>query len=205
MDRGSKESNTWKSIQKLSGEPGSKTMDSNILLAGMGIDADMAQLIEDQAVNAAMEDVKVKVNFKNVSSNPDPTHKYLDDSGMDLRANLKQVMVVGPGERVLVPTGIHFELPESMEIQVRPRSGLAIKHGITVLNTPGTVDRGYNGEIKIILINLSKTNFTINHGDRVAQAVISPVIAGRWSKLIKIESLESTERGDGAFGSSGIK
>ena len=103
-----------------------------------------------------------------------------------------------------MPTGIHFELPESMEIQVRPRSGLAIKNGITVLNTPGTVDRGYSGEIKVILINLSKESFRINHGDRIAQAVISPVISGRWSKLIKVDSLNDSDRGDGGFGSTGI-
>tara|TARA_R110000765_G_scaffold78397_2_gene154058 strand:+ start:7874 stop:8491 length:618 start_codon:yes stop_codon:yes gene_type:complete len=205
MDRGSKESNTWKSIQKLSGEPGSKTMDSNILLAGMGIDADMAQLIEDQAVNAAMEDVKVKVNFKNVSSNPDPTHKYLDDSGMDLRANLQDELVIAPWERGMVPTGLSFELPESYEIQVRPRSGLAAKKGITVLNTPGTVDRGYNGEIIVILVNLSNQPFTIKNGDRIAQAVISPVISGRWCKLTKKNTLSNTNRGDGGFGSTGIE
>ena len=113
-------------------------------------------------------------------------------------------LIIKPSERVLVPTGIHFELPESMEIQVRPRSGLAIKNGVTVLNTPGTVDRGYNGEIKVILINLSKENFTVNHGDRVAQAVISPVVSGRWAKIIKVDSLSDSDRSDGGFGSTGI-
>ena len=161
--------------------------------------------MEQETIDTALDGSKVIVKFINNSNNEDPKHTHIDDSGMDLRANLDKVMLIGPGERVLVPTGIHFQLPESMEIQVRPRSGLALKHGITVLNTPGTVDRGYSGEVKIILINLSKTNFTINHGDRIEQAVISPVVAGRWSKLIKIDSLESTKRGDGGFGSSGIK
>ena len=124
---------------------------------------------------------------------------------MDLRANLKEPVIVKSLERALIPTGIHFELPESLEIQVRPRSGLAIKNGITVLNTPGTVDRGYNGEIKIILMNLSKEDFVINHGDRIAQAVVSPVISGRWSKLKKVNNLIKTERGDGGFGSTGIE
>lgn len=199
----SKLSNTWKKIKEAAG-PG-KDLDDDLLFRQLGIDGELLKRLEQETIDAALDKSKVVVKFVNTSNNEDPKHTHIDDSGMDLRANLEKVMVVGPGERVLVPTGIHFELPESMEIQVRPRSGLAIKHGITVLNTPGTVDRGYNGEIKIILINLSKTNFTINHGDRIAQAVISPVVAGRWSKLIKIKSLESTKRGDGGFGSSGIK
>lgn len=199
----SKLSNTWKKIKESSGE--GKDLDDELMFRQLGIDGALLKRLEQETIDSALDGSKVVVKFVNTSNNEDPKHKHIDDSGMDLRANLEEVIVVGPGERVLVPTGIYFELPESMEIQVRPRSGLAIKHGITVLNTPGTVDRGYNGEIKIILINLSKTNFTINHGDRVAQAVISPVIAGRWSKLIKIETLESTDRGDGGFGSTGIK
>jgi dUTP pyrophosphatase len=199
----SKLSNTWKKIREAAGQ--GKELDDELMFRQLGIDGELLKRLEQQTIDAALDDSKVIVKFVNNSTNEDPKHTHIDDSGMDLRANLDKVMVVGPGERVLVPTGIHFELPESMEIQVRPRSGLAIKHGITVLNTPGTVDRGYNGEIKIILINLSKSNFTINHGDRIAQAVISPVVAGRWSKLIKINSVEPTERGDGGFGSSGIK
>jgi dUTP pyrophosphatase len=92
-----------------------------------------------------------------------------------------------------------------MEIQVRPRSGLALKHGITVLNTPGTVDRGYTGEIKIILINLGNNNFEIHHGDRIAQIVVSPVLSGRWANLIKLSTLSNSSRGEGGFGSTGIK
>jgi dUTP pyrophosphatase len=199
----SKLSNTWKKIKEAAGQ--GKDLDDELMFRQLGIDGELLKRLEQETIDAALDNSKVIVKFINTSSNEDPQHTHIDDSGMDLRANLDKVIVVGPGERVLVPTGIHFQLPESMEIQVRPRSGLALKHGITVLNTPGTVDRGYNGEIKIILINLSKTNFTINHGDRIAQAVISPVVAGRWSKLIKIKSLESTKRGDGGFGSSGIK
>ena len=152
-----------------------------------------------------MEDIKVKVKFVNHSNNEDPKYKHLDDSGMDLRANLPDgEITIGVGKIKLVPTGLHFELPESMEIQVRPRSGLAAKNGITVLNTPGTVDRGYTGEIKIILINLGEKDFIVNHGDRVAQAVVSPVISGRWSKIIKVDNIGKAERGDGGFGSTGI-
>ncbi|MDB3870314.1 dUTP diphosphatase [bacterium] len=152
----------------------------------------------------ARDKIKIQLRYVNNGDAEDLSYKYLDDSGMDLRANLKNSLILKPSERILVPTGIHFELPESMEIQVRPRSGLAIKNGITVLNTPGTVDRGYSGEIKVILINLSKESFRINHGDRIAQAVISPVISGRWSKLIKVDSLNDSDRGDGGFGSTGI-
>ena len=124
---------------------------------------------------------------------------------MDLRANLTSSIEISPWERAMVPTGLHFELPESYEIQVRPRSGLAAKNGITVLNTPGTVDRGYSGEIIVILVNLSNQPFKINNGDRIAQAVISPVISGRWCKLTKKNTLTNTNRGDGGFGSTGIK
>jgi len=205
MDNKEEASNTWKSIEKLAGKSDSKTLDTNTLLASMGVDADMANLIEEQAVNAAIEDVKVRVNFKNISPNPDPSHKYLDDSGMDLRANLENSTEISPWERAMIPTGLYFELPESYEIQVRPRSGLAAKHGITVLNTPGTVDRGYNGEIVVILINLSNEPFMVNNGDRIAQAVISPVISGRWCKLTRKNILSNTSRGDGGFGSTGIE
>lgn len=170
----------------------------------LGLDDDMIKKLEEASLEAAREKVKISVRYMNNSDNHDLSYKYIDDSGMDLRANLTNSLIIKPSERVLVPTGIHFELPESMEIQVRPRSGLAIKNGVTVLNTPGTVDRGYNGEIKVILINLSKENFTVNHGDRVAQAVISPVVSGRWAKIIKVDSLGDSDRGDGGFGSTGI-
>ena len=155
----SKLSNTWKKIKEAAG-PG-KDLDNDLLFRQLGIDGELLKRLEQETIDAALDKSKVVVKFVNTSNNEDPKHTHIDDSGMDLRANLEKVMVVGPGERVLVPTGIHFELPESMEIQVRPRSGLAIKHGITVLNTPGTVDRGYNGEFKIILINLSKTVYMV--------------------------------------------
>mgnify|MGYP003650067510 FL=1 len=170
----------------------------------LGIDDDMIKKLEEVSLEAAREKVKISVRYMNNSDNHDLSYKYIDDSGMDLRANLTNSLIIKPSERVLVPTGIHFELPESMEIQVRPRSGLAIKNGVTVLNTPGTVDRGYNGEIKVILINLGKESFKVNHSDRVAQAVISPVVSGRWAKIIKVDSLSDSDRSDGGFGSTGI-
>ena len=199
-----KKSSTWSNIKDMVFDGGSN-MSDEMVLTQLGVDKKTMKGIEQAAIEQAMEDIKVRVKFVNHSDNEDPKHKHLDDSGMDLRANLPDGdMIINAGKIKLVPTGLHFELPESMEIQVRPRSGLAAKHGITVLNTPGTVDRGYTGEIKIILINLGDKEFLIKHGDRVAQAVISPVISGRWSKIIKVDNLGQSERGGGGFGSTGI-
>ena len=198
-----KESNTWKEIMSMA-KNNPKQMDDTSLLKNLGLDGDTLKKIEEDTIESAKEEIKVKVNYMNTSTNEDPKHKYIDDSGMDLRANLENQVSLKPSEIKLIPTGLHFELPESMEIQVRPRSGLAAKNGITVLNTPGTVDRGYSGEIKVILINLGKDTFIINHGDRIAQAVISPVISGRWCTLTKNNKLANTKRSDGGFGSTGI-
>tara|TARA_R110002020_G_scaffold157050_1_gene339350 strand:- start:11177 stop:11791 length:615 start_codon:yes stop_codon:yes gene_type:complete len=153
------------------------------------------------------EDIpRMEVKYVNTSNNPDPEYAHKDDSGFDLRASIpNDIMVIHPGKRKLVPTGLYFELPENYELQVRPRSGLALKHGITVLNTPGTVDRSYRGEIKIILINLGEDPFTINNGDRVAQGVLNNILNTNWAKYIKVSKLESTKRDSGGFGSTGIK
>ena len=201
---GHKEGTTWDRIKGLDSSR-KDSLDEEQMLSHLGIGRDVLSKLEEETVKSAMEQVKPKIVYQNTSTNPNLEYKYLDDSGMDLRANLATSITVKSLERVLVPTGIHFELPESFEVQVRPRSGLAIKNGITVLNTPGTVDRGYNGEIKVILINLSNENFIINHGDRIAQAVVSPVISGRWANLIKVDNLTKTDRGDGGFGSTGIE
>ena len=198
-----KESNTWKEIMSMA-KNNPKQIDDTSLLKNLGLDGDTLKKIEEDTIESAKEEIKVKVSFMNTSTNEDPKHKYIDDSGMDLRANLENQVHLKPSEIKLIPTGLHFELPESMEIQVRPRSGLAAKNGITVLNTPGTVDRGYSGEIKVILINLGKDTFIVNHGDRIAQAVISPVISGRWCTLTKKNKLANTKRSDGGFGSTGI-
>jgi len=175
------------------------------ILHHLGLDKSLMEDLERQSYEAAKEEVKIPVSYQNNSSNPDLSYKYIDDSGMDIRANISSPITLSPLKRTLIPTGIHFELPESFEVQIRPRSGLAIRNGITVLNTPGTVDRGYTGEIKIILINLGEEDFIINHGDRIAQAVVSPVITGRWAKLKKVDNLITTERSSGGFGSTGIK
>ena len=147
---------------------------------------------------------KLKINFKNDSTNPDPEYATSGSSGFDLRANLKNPITISAGAREIVPTGLFFELPENFEIQVRPRSGLAAKNGVTVLNTPGTIDADYRGEIKVIIINLGQEPFTINHGDRIAQAIVASVAAKNIINLNRVTEIsENTERGTGGFGSTG--
>jgi len=140
-------------------------------------------------------------NIVNQSNNPLPFYSTEHSAGMDLRAFLTEPMVLQPLERALIPTGLFMEMPEGYEAQVRPRSGLAIKNGITVLNSPGTIDADYRGEIKVILINLSNEPFTIQNGDRIAQMVIAKYEKISWKR---VEQLSETDRGSGGFGSSGI-
>jgi dUTP pyrophosphatase len=149
---------------------------------------------------------KIKIGFVNESNNPDPEYATAGSSGFDLRANLDSPITIPPHGVRIIPTGLYFEIPENFEIQVRPRSGLAAKNGVTVLNTPGTVDSDYRGEIKVILINHSEVGFFVNHGDRIAQAVIASVIGKNFVKLNKVNNIdENTERGSGGFGSTGVK
>lgn len=129
-----------------------------------------------------------------------PKYETENSAGMDLRANLNTEMVVSPLCRIIVPTGLFVELPKGTEMQIRPRSGLAAKNGITVLNTPGTIDADYRGEIKVILINLSNETFVVKPGDRIAQAVLAKHERIEWEET---KSLSETERGEGGFGSTG--
>ena len=143
----------------------------------------------------------MKVKIVNKSNNNLPAYETVCSAGMDLRAYLPEgPIVIKPMQRVLVPTGLFMEIPEGYEGQVRPRSGLAIKSGITVLNTPRTIDADYRGEVKIILINLSDTDFTINSGDRVAQIVFARC---EQMEVVSVETLSETERGAGGFGHTG--
>jgi len=142
----------------------------------------------------------MNVKIINKGTCPLPSYETLGAAGMDVRANLSASVCVSPGERMLVPTGLYLEVPAGLECQVRPRSGLALKKGITVLNTPGTIDSDYRGEVGVILINLSNENFTIEPNDRIAQLVFCPVIQ---VTLIETDALESSERGTGGFGSTG--
>lgn len=144
----------------------------------------------------------IQVNIVNTSTNPLPAYATAGAAGMDIRANLPQTVTLQPLERHLIPTGLFIELPEGYEAQIRPRSGMAIKQGITCLNSPGTVDSDYRGELKIILINLSNTVQTINHGDRIAQMVIAKT---EKAALIQVPELNGSLRGDGGFGHTGIK
>ena len=132
---------------------------------------------------------------------PLPAYQSTGAAGMDLAAAIEQDIILAPGQRELIPTGIAIELPSGYEAQVRPRSGLAIKNGVTVLNTPGTIDSDYRGEIKVILINHAQESFTISRGMRIAQMVIAPVTQ---AEIIISEDLSSSERGEGGFGHSGI-
>lgn len=153
------------------------------------------------------EDFRFKIPFINTSKNENPSFNKLGDSGFDIRASLEKSVTLKPLERTLIPTGLHFDLPNNLEIQVRPRSGLAINHGITVLNTPGTVDANYTGEIKVILINLSNETFTINNGDRIAQIVINSVPYDK--AIVEFEQVKEitkeTERNKKGFGSTGVE
>ncbi|MDB4220117.1 dUTP diphosphatase [Pelagibacterales bacterium] len=145
----------------------------------------------------------IKVYIKKISSKSDfklPNYETKGAAGMDLSADIESEIILKPLERSLIPTGIAISLPKDLEAQIRPRSGLAIKHGITLLNTPGTIDSDYRGEIKVILVNLSNDNYTIKPQDRIAQIVFSRFVTGEFDI---VENLDETDRGESGFGSTG--
>jgi dUTP pyrophosphatase len=144
----------------------------------------------------------VKVKVVNTGCQPLPAYATSQSAGMDLRANIESPITLRPMERCLVPTGLRIELPQGYEAQVRPRSGLALKHGITVLNSPGTIDSDYRGELKVLLVNLSNQDFVVNAGERVAQMVIARHETVAWEE---VEVLDETERGEGGYGHTGVK
>lgn len=144
----------------------------------------------------------MKINVVNKGHQPLPQYATPQSAGMDLRANLDEPVTLQPLERRLIPTGLHIALPVGYEAQVRPRSGLALKKGITVLNTPGTIDADYRGEIGVVLINLSQDPFVVNDGERIAQMVIARHEQG---EFIEVEVLDETERGEGGYGHTGTK
>ena len=143
----------------------------------------------------------MKVKIINQSDQPLPAYQTEHAAGMDLHANLESEVQLKPLERALVPTGLFVELPVGYEAQVRPRSGMAYKHGITVLNSPGTIDADYRGEVKVLLVNLSNEAFTVKHGDRIAQMVVAPHAHVDWEET---DLLGETRRGAGGYGSTGI-
>jgi dUTP pyrophosphatase len=144
----------------------------------------------------------IALNIVNKSNNELPAYATPGSAGMDIRANLNHAVLLQPLERKLIPTGLYLELPLGFEAQIRPRSGLAIKQGITCLNSPGTVDSDYRGEIKVILINLSNEPQQVQHGDRIAQMVVSKVAT---AELIPVQMINETVRGEGGFGHTGEK
>ena len=144
----------------------------------------------------------IKIQVVNRGHQQLPAYATPQSAGMDLRANLDAPITLHPMERRLIPTGLHIALPEGYEAQVRPRSGLALKHGLTVLNTPGTIDADYRGEIGVVLINLSQEDFVINDGERIAQMVIAHHEQG---DFVVVEELDETERGTGGYGHTGVK
>jgi len=144
----------------------------------------------------------MEIQIVNTSNNPLPAYETPHSAGMDLRAFLSEPVVLQPMQRCLVPTGLFIALPEGTEAQIRPRSGLAFKQGITVLNSPGTIDADYRGEVKVLLVNLSEKAVEINSGDRIAQMVVAPYIKTRFAE---VDAIGETQRGAGGFGSTGIK
>ena len=144
---------------------------------------------------------RIKVKIINKSHHPLPAYETFSSAGMDVRAFLTQPVELKPLQRALIPTGLYIQLPHGYECQIRPRSGLALKHGISLVNTPGTIDADYRGEIGIIVINLSDTPFVINDGERICQMVVKQYTLVEWES---VEGLDETKRGDGAFGHTGL-
>ena len=142
----------------------------------------------------------IQVKVVNKGGQPLPTYETAHSAGLDLRAALSEAVVLAPGERDLIPTGLFLEIPPGYEAQVRPRSGLALKRGLTLLNAPGTIDADYRGEVGVIVVNLSAEGQRIDPGERIAQLIFAPVTRGEWSE---VEQLAETERGSGGFGSTG--
>lgn len=146
--------------------------------------------------------VMIKVRIINKGRHPLPEYATAQSAGLDLRANIEEPVVLKPMQRALIPTALYMALPAGYEAQVRPRSGLALKHGVTVLNTPGTIDADYRGEVKVLLVNFSDVDFTVNDGDRIAQMVIA---RHETADFVEVEELDETERGAGGYGHTGVE
>jgi dUTP pyrophosphatase len=169
----------------------------NTDISGIG-DIDLSEFMD-------IKKEKIPLKYINKSNNEDPKYFHDGDSGFDFRAYINEKITIEPGQRKLIKTGLYFEIPNGYELQVRPRSGLAIKDGITILNSPGTVDSNYRGEIKIILINLGYVDFIVENGDRIGQGVVSSVISNVWGELTPVKNLKHSSRNDKGFGSTGKK
>jgi dUTP pyrophosphatase len=173
------------------------TSDPEKMMSQLGVDIDEINSFFESSIEK-----KMNLNYTNDSDNKEPEYAYDSDSGFDLRST--EDIWIFSGDRKLVPTGLRFDIPDGYEIQVRSKSGLALKQGLMVLNSPGTVDSGYQGEVKVILFNTSKENIKIEKGQKIAQAVICPVVNGKWVNLVKVESIQEKDRNDKGFGSTGL-
>lgn len=175
--------------------------DPKKMLESMGIDMeDIEKHFNDQIMQTA--DQKVPLRFINDSENKNPEYAYISDSGFDLRAT--EDVWIQAHDRKLIPTGLRLDIPMGYEIQVRSKSGLALNQGLMVLNSPGTVDAGYQGEIKVILFNTTKDRIKIEKCQKIAQAVLCPVLNGKWVDLIEVKEIQDKDRNDSGFGSTGI-
>ena len=172
--------------------------DPQKLIDEMGIDFDELNSFFEKSMEK-----KISLNYVNESDNKEPKYEYETDSGFDLRST--EDVNISVGDRKLVPTGLSFDIPEGYEIQVRSKSGLALKQGLMVLNSPGTIDGGYNSEIKVILFNTTKEDVKIEKGQKIAQAVLCPVVNGKWVDLVKVNKIKEKDRNSNGFGSTGIK
>ena len=191
-----------KMLKELQSKLGNVDMSNpQAMLDSMGIDINEIETQFNQSVEPLIER-KVPVNYINDSENKNPEYAYDSDSGFDLRST--EDIWVQANDRKLVPTGLRFDIPDGYEIQVRSKSGLALNQGLMVLNSPGTVDSGYQGEIKVIIFNTTKDRIKIEKGQKIAQAVICPVLNGKWVNLIKVESIQEKDRNDKGFGSTGL-
>jgi dUTP pyrophosphatase len=171
------------------------------MLESMGIDVDDLQKQFDSQSESII-DTKVPLRFINESENKNPEYAYQSDSGFDLRST--EEVWIHSNDRKIIPTGLRFDIPEGYEIQVRSKSGLALNQGLMVLNSPGTVDSGYQGEIKVIMFNTTNQKVKIEKGQKVAQAVLCPVVSGKCVDLIKVENINVKDRNSNGFGSTGL-
>jgi dUTP pyrophosphatase len=190
--------NSMKALKELQSQFGDVDMTNpESMLKSMGLNVDeINEHFEGQFTSA------VDLKFVNNSENQNPEYAYKSDSGFDLRAS--EDKWIFPNSRVLIPTGLKFDIPDGYEIQVRSKSGLALNQGLFVLNSPGTVDSGYLGEIQVILFNTTQEKVKIEKGQKIAQAVLCPVVSGKWVNLTQISNLGSKDRNDNGFGSTGL-
>jgi len=194
--------NQMKMLKDLQGKFNDVDMSNpQAMLESMGIDVDDLQKQFDSE-SQSIVDTKVPLRFINDSENENPEYAYQSDSGFDLRSS--EDIWIHPNSRKLIPTGMRFDIPEGYEIQVRSKSGLALNQGLMVLNSPGTVDSGYQGEIKVIMFNTTNEKVKIEKGQKMAQAVLCPVVSGKWVDLIRVDNINDKDRNSNGFGSTGI-